>query len=467
MSGGTFSGINTALRGLLAHQAALDVTGHNIANLNTEGYSRQRADFTTAPPISLPGFSMSIPSQIGTGVELEGFSRLRDQFLDLNMRTQLADEGRAGGYVESMDQLDGMLLEPGDNGLSALLNRFFTAVNELSTHPDNITARQVFIQSADALADGFNRLGDQMADLLAQSDLRVDDDIDRINTISAQIADLNETIRDSVNAGQDPNDLRDRRDQLMDELAALTSYTYTVNAATEEVTITFDATAAVNLVDPTVAGGFNTLTRAQVDAAYASGDMTSGHMYAHEDQFTTRIPAFQTQLDDLVASIVGGVNAQHALGFDLNGAAGGDAFTAGGITASTMSVNAALAADPRLVAASSVSGAPGNGGNALALLALRDTVQGAPLNATWEDFYGQFVGGIGTFAAAQQRAQAGQEALVATLKDRRAQVSGVSLDEEMSNMLRFQHAYNASARVMSAMDDVLDTLINRTGRVGL
>jgi flagellar hook-associated protein 1 FlgK len=466
MSGGTFGGINTALRGLLAHQAALDVTSHNIANINTEGYTRQRATFETSVPLSFAAMNMNMPSQLGTGVSLTGFERLRDTFMDSSLRTSMTSQGSSDGYVQSLDQLDGMLLEPSSSGLSALFNNYYSALNQLSQHPADMTARNAFVQSADVLAKGFNQLGVAMDDLLNQSDLRIDDDISQINEITAEIADLNESIRDLVNANQSPNDSLDRRDQLMDQLATLVNYTYTTDPTTQEVTITF---AGANLVDPTVAGGFNALDRATVDAAYTAGTLTGGHMFAHEDLWdgtTGKIPAFIDQLDTLVSQFVGDMNTQHALGFDLGGVAGGDLFTAAGTTAATMSVDATILGDVTKVAAGAAA-AVGDGGNAIALLGLKDGSIAGLGNQTYGQYYGQFVGDVGVMAATWQRRQTSNEALVAELQDRRAQTSGVSLDEEMSNMMRYQHAYNASARVMSAMDDILDTLINRTGRVGL
>ena len=469
---GTFLGLNTSLRGLLAQQASLDTTAHNITNINTEGYSRQRADLATTTPLSVPAWNALMPGHVGTGVEVTGFSRLRDAYLDRTLRAEGSRFGSAGTSLGSLQQVEASFAEPSDYGISAQMQRFFAALDGVAAHPDSVPARQAFAQMADALATGFNQLDGELTAISTQSDDRLNNAVNEINSLSGQIAALNTTIRDSVQSGQDPNDFRDARDKLMDQLASKLNYTYTTNPATEEVTITLGTTIPINLVDPLVPGGSTPITRADLDTAYGNGDLTAGETFGDEDMFTTVIPFYRNRLDDLVDSLVTQVNAQNAAGFDLAGIAGGDIFDAAGITAGTMRLDVLnnILANPNLIAAASswlAPGEPGNGNNANALLAMRSVVQGPPLNATWESFYTATVADLGTRTDQAGRDVSNQGALVESLEGRKASVSGVSLDEEMSNMLRFQHAYNASARVLTAFDEALDTLINRMGRVGL
>lgn len=470
MAYGTFMGINTALKGLLAQQAALDVTGHNLANLNTEGYSRQRADLKATTPYTVPAMNMTTPGQIGTGVQVAGFERLRDQYIDMNMRAQLSSLGTSREQLATLQQIEGMFGEPGPFAVSSLVRNFFGTLDDVAAHPQDMAARQAFAQSGGALADGINQLAAQLADVRAQSDMKLNDTVTDVNSITSQISTLNASIRDAYQVGMQPNDLLDRRDQLMDKLAGTMNFTYTTAMPNREVTITMGPTSPINLVDPAVPGGFVAITRADLDNAYTNGDLRSGAAYAHEDMYQTGVPYYQTRLDDLVSSIVTGMNAQHAAGFDLNGAAGSDLFLAGGTTAATMRFSTTVMADPRLIAAASTwaaPGEPGNGNNANALLGLRTLDQGPPLGTTWEKFYNATVADVGMRTSVSKQSQVNQSALVEALNARRAEVSGVSVDEEMANMLKFQHAYNASARILTTMDDALDTLINRMGRVGL
>lgn len=471
----TFMGLNTALRGVLAQQTALDVTGHNIANLNTEGYSRQRAEMTVTTPWSTAALNSQVsPGQLGTGVEVTFLERLRDKYVDGNARIQFGQQASSQAEVEQLQQVESAFNEPGDSGLSALMRKFFSAMDTVAAHPEDMGARRAFAQSADAMAEGFRSVMANLSSVAGQSQTRLADTTTEINSLSQRIAALNSEIRDANNAGQQPNDLLDTRDRLMDDLSKLVNYSYTENAA-GEVTITFGTATPINLVDPSVPPGFSTLTlpSVELDAAYASGDLTSGRAFADEQLLNTTIPAQMQWMNDLADAIVTGVNNQHTAGFDLAGNPGIAVFEPGS-TAANMTLllvppaAANILTDPSLVAASGSAGAqPGNADNFLAMLAQRGAGQPLLLGATWEGFYQGSIAGLGTVAQAAQRDLANRDMLVELADNRRSQVSGVSLDEEMSNMLRFQHAYNASARVLTTMDEALDTLINRMGRVGL
>lgn len=470
--GGTFFGMNTALRGLQAQQAALEVTGHNISNLNTDGYTRQRAEMVASPPWASPSWGTpTSPGQLGTGVNVESIERLRDGYVDRNVRQQLGNQSQQQTFVEQLGQLEGVMGEPGSTGLSAKLSKFFTSLADVAQHPDDLAARQSFAQSANSLTVGLNQLSTNFTDIQTQSDVRLNDTVTQVNTITSQINALNVQIRDAIRGGLQPNDLLDRRDQALDQLSGLVNFTYSETPGTLEVTATFGTATPITLVD----GTLNTttpITRGDLDTAYTNGDLSSGRAYADENLFTTRIPALLTQLNDLAASIVNGVNTQNTAGFDLNGTAGGNIFDATATTAAAIRLDPAndIRTNPRLVAAASswaLPGEPGNGGNALALGALRSVIQGAPLNGTWEGFYGSFVAGLGGQSQAAQQSSSHADLLTDMATGRRTSTSGVSLDEEMTNMLRFQNAYNASARMMTTIDESIDILINRMGRVGL
>lgn len=490
----TFMGLNTALRGVLAHQNALDVTGHNISNISTEGYTRQRAEMTTAPAWSnSSALSAVTPGQMGTGVEVLRLERLRDQFIDVSVRQQFGRQGDAQAMVEQLKQVEAAFQEPGENGLKALMNNFWATMDAVATNPQSLSARQAFTEASNALANGFNQVAADLQAVANQSDQRLDHTVVEVNDISTRIAALNSEIRNAIEHGHQPNDLLDERDRLMDGLAKLINFTWSENNATGEVTITgFQGASAIALVDPAMPPGFTTITRANLNDAYGAGDLTSGRAFADEQLWdpadppvgvipvgptnpagTGIIASYISQLDDLVNTFtttgVPNVNTQHAAGFDLNGAAGQPLFI--GTTASTLSFNPAILANPMLVAAASSwapPGEPGNGGNLQTMLnTVRPAAQAALGGQSWDGFYTSLITAVGSRGQSADRNLANADVLVDMALTRRDQVSGVSMDEEMSNMLRFQHAYNASARVMTTMDDALDTIINRMGRVGL
>jgi flagellar hook-associated protein 1 len=474
----TFMGLNTALRGVLAHQHSLDVTGHNISNLSTQGYTRQRAEHVTAPAWSnSSAMSATTPGQMGTGVEILRIERLRDQFIDANLRQQFGRQGSAQAMVEQLMQVESAFQEPGNNGLTALMNNFWSTMDAVASNPQNISARQAFAEAASALAAGFNQVSADLQGVAQQSDLRLNQTVLEINTITQRIAELNTEIRNAVERSHQPNDLLDERDRLMDGLSKLINFSWTENAATGEVTITaFGGGSAIAIVDPTVAGGFATVDRAALDNAYLAGDLRSGRAFADQSlqsPVNGIIPGYIAQLDALVASFVAGVNTAHGAGFTLTGAAGGNIFDAAALTAATIRLDPGnnIAGNPLLVAAASSWIAPGEPGNGQNLRTMLDVIRNAPQGAlggqSWSGFYTSTITAVGSRSETAQRDMRNADILVDMGLARRDQVSGVSLDEEMSNMLRFQHAYNASARVMTTMDEMLDILINRMGRVGL
>jgi flagellar hook-associated protein 1 FlgK len=469
----TFMGLNTALRGVLAHQASLDTTSHNISNLNTDGYTRQRAEHVAAPAWSYASaFSQTTPGQIGTGVEVLRIERLRDSFIDANARQQFGRQGESQAMVEQLAQVEAAFQEPGENGLRALMNQFWSSMDAVASNPQSMSARQAFAQASNALAQGFNQVAADLQGVATQSDLRLNQTVTEVNSISQRIAQLNTEIKGAIERNQQPNDLLDERDRLMDDLSKLVNYRWT-ESPLGEVTITFGSAAPNVLVDPTVTPGFNNLTRAQLDNAFTLGDLTSGRAFADESLWAPAggiIPGLLSQLDAFVADFAADMNTASAAGTDLNGAAGGPMFL-GPFTAAGVSFNGALITNPGLIAASSSPVGPpqpGNGGNFANILAnIRPAGQAALGGQTWEAYYSSVITAVGARTQTAGRDLDNADVLVEMAMSRRDQVSGVSLDEEMSNMLRFQHAYNASARVMTTMDDALDTIINRMGRVGL
>jgi flagellar hook-associated protein 1 FlgK len=472
----TFMGLNTALRGVIAQQAAMDTTGHNISNLSTDGYTRQRAEMTASPAWSnASAVSQVSPGQMGTGVEVLRIERLRDQFIDTNVRQQFGRQSDQQTLVDQLSQVESAFQEPGDNGIKALVDKFFTAMNAVSANASSSSARQAFAEAANNLAAGFNQVSSDLQNVAAQSDARLNQTVTDINSITSRIAALNVEVHKAIDRGEQPNDLLDERDRLMDDLSKKVNFTSSTNAF-GEVTITFGTAVPILLVDPLSPGGANNISRAQLDTAFGNGDLTSGQAHADEqlwDPATGIIPGYLTQLDTLVGDFVTGINAAHGAGFDLNGNPGSTIFDPAGVTAATIRLDPLnnIRTNPSLIAAASSwagGGEPSNGAN-LANMAdvVRNTAQAGLGGVTWESFYSSTIASVGSTTASAQRGADNADVLVEMATGRRDSVSGVSLDEEMSNMMRFQHAYGASARVMTTMDEALDTLINRMGRVGL
>ncbi|MGN6378754.1 MAG: flagellar hook-associated protein FlgK [Gaiellales bacterium] len=446
----TFMGLETTLRGLLASQVALDTTGHNISNANTAGYSRQVAvmspsDAYTEAAVSRPPQA----GQLGTGVTIAAINRVRDDYIDIQLRAQSMRQGSANATQDGLSQVQAAFNEPTDTGLSSLLSKYWSAWGDVSNSPENLATRQSLAQAAASLADGFNSLSSQISTVQSQTAQNVTSTIDQVNSIASQIAQLNAAITHSEVSGDQPNDLLDKRDVLLDTLSQLGNVSVTQGQ--------------LGSIDVTIGGA--SLVSGSTSATIAESDMTSltsGKLSGLITLRDTTIPAYQSQLDTIASTLISHTNAQSALGFDLNGNAGGAFFT--GTDAATIGVNQAVIASPDLIAASG-NGQPGNADNALAMI----DMQSAPLigGASIDTAYSQLVTRFGSETQQANNDSDISAALVGALEDKRQSVSGVSLDEEMTNLLRFQRGYQASGRALTAMDDMIEQLITRTGRAGL
>jgi flagellar hook-associated protein 1 FlgK len=431
-------GLHTSLRGLLAEQRALDVTSHNVANANTQGYSRQEAVLQASDALALP-----TGERLGTGVDVTAYKRIRDSFLDLQYRAQNMQVGDGTTRADALDQAQLRLAEPGDNGIAARLNSFSSKWSDLANAPDSGAAKQALLADAQTLVSSVNSLdkgfatvqtqaGDQLTALTASGG--------QLQQIGKELTGLNGAIRDTLRVGGDPNDLLDRRDVLLDQLSGLAQVSVADDGA-GSIRVTLGG-AAAPLVDGT------TLTWPPPAMAASPG----GKIGALQDlsSATGSIASYRAELATVAQTLTTQVNAIY------NPAAGTDFFAYDAGTA-TLSINPAVTA----ATVKAGSGAAGDNSAARAISELRGTSGGA------DDLYSRLVTRIGTEAADAQRTTANATALSGSIEDRRQSTAGVSLDEEMTNLIRFQRGYQAASRAMSATDTMLETLINRTGRVGL
>ena len=484
MSISTFNGLNVALRGLLAQQRALDVTTHNIANANTEGYTRQEAVLAAEAPLSnVSVWGMVFPGQIGQGVSVESYRRIRDVFNDSQLRDSMSKQASEDVRYRELHGIGLTMPEPSDNGLQALIQKFFKAWHEVANNPESVAARQALAQSGTSLTTVFNHASTSLASMRTNDDREIVAGIGDVNTITSQIASLNVQIGDTVLAGaqvdpttmaivkpgQAPNDLLDKRDKLIDDLSKLVNVTSVTYDDQQRATVVI---AGLTVVTPVT--GATAITRGQVDTAFASGALTAGRLNGLEDAWANMLDegnasSYASQLNVLAQAIHDGVNTQHALGSDLTGTAGGLFFDMSSASAppgaaGRLTMAAAILGAPSKIAAARAGEGPGSAGNANAMIALQDALTTG--STTFKDYYNGLQSGLGTQTQSAKRGLDAQDIVVNGLTDRRQQSSGVSLDEEMSNMIKFQHAYAAASRVLTAMDDNLNRLINQTGRVG-
>jgi flagellar hook-associated protein 1 len=450
----SFYGLQTSLRGLLAQQRLLDTTGHNIANASTQGYSRQQAVLAASPALMVPAGATSTGAgaMLGSGVDVQQFSRVRDQFLDVQYRGQASNLADWTAQAGALSNAEDALSEPGDNGISKQLTKFWDAWSNLANAPSGApaaAAKQALVSQGQALTDAIKAVRSQMSTVSQQSYSQYQDIVKvpggQVDQIAKQIADLNTTISQLKTSGDEPNDLEDRRDQLLDQLSSFGQISVT-NLSSGSLQVSFVDKANPGTTYPVVDDLNNVWAGPPAQDAWSPGGQMGGLLTVSKpggtiDNYVSSLDAFATNLASMV-----------------NGAYGGTFLQVGPSAAATIQVNPALVTNPNAVVAG--SGNTGSNDLALAVSQLRG-------NASIDGAYGAFVSKVGSDANAANIQQANAQALTDSVDNRRQSVSGVSMDEEMTNLVKFQRAYQASARAMSTMDDMLDVLINRTGKVGL
>ncbi len=479
----TFFGIQTGLRGLMAQQRALDTTGHNITNANTPGYSRQVTNLATTSPYTVPSFGRpAAAGQIGTGVTADAVERMRSAFLDDQIRNESETLGYWAAQSETLTQVEGILGEPSDTGLSNALDVFWKSMQDLSLHPESMPIRTIVRQRGVELADMIQHTYTQLNDTQKSVDQAITLKVDEINGIAQQIADLNDQISKAVGVGLQPNDLLDRRDLLVTKLSKMVNIS-TFNGENGAVTVNI---GGISLVAGEQAHKLTTVPNALngglVDVRWADfqdpssppdllpADVTNGELKGMLDVRDVKLAGYMSQLNDLAAGLITNVNAQHAgpAGFDLNGNPGGAFFA--GTDASNIAVDPAImAGDPglRLIAASSsATGVPGDGSNALKIAQLNQAKIMNGGTATYSEFLGAMVSNLGVDSDQAKTMETNQTTLIDHLTKQSESIAGVSLDEEAANMIKFQHGYDAAARVITTMDEMLDVIINSMGVVG-
>ena len=435
----SFYGLQTSLRGLLAQQRSIDVTGHNIANVNTEGYSRQAADLTASPSMLVPSGAVYDGSgaQLGSGVDVLAYRRIRDGFVDAQFRAQNMRLGYQTATQTVLTDAETALAEPGDEGISAQLAGFWDAWSVVANNASDPASRQALIEQGATLADAFGNVDGQLgqlSDAAAAEYTTLTAPNGKVHLIAKELGQLNGAISDALQTGSTPNDLMDRRDLLFDQLSELGQVSLTPQD-NGSVTVAF-GDAATPLVDGTTVTWPQTLTA-------PNGRL--GALKQLSDPGGT-LDTYRKSLSAAARTLADSVNDLHASPPFFTFTDGSEAATLRvGVTASQIVTS--TTADP--------------GANDLAgkIAGLR--------SGSADAAYRTFVSTLGADVNAVNREQANAKALTQSVDDRRTSVNGVSLDEEMTNLVRFQRAYQASARSMSTMDEMLEQLIMRTGRVGL
>jgi flagellar hook-associated protein 1 FlgK len=449
--GGLNASLLIASQALQTMQGAIGATSNNIANANTPGYTREVPQFTESP------LSQNGDVVIGGGVNLTGLQSVRDQLLSLQIQNQTSLQSSADTQSSILQQVETNFTTTGGDITSAL-SAFSSSLAQLSANPSSSAVQQGVISSGQNLARAFNTTANGLTAAQSSADTQVTQAVAQVNSLTSQIAQLNGQVAQLTAAGKDTGTTQDQRDELVQQLSNLTGVSVMRSSEGETIT-TGDGTPLVignqSFTLQTTTGGDGM----QHVLDYSGNDITTsikgGQLGGAIELRDQVIPGFLTQLNSLASEFTASFNAAQAQGFDSNGNAGQNFFSvpASGAAAG-MSVTIS---DPSLVAISS-DGSAGSNGNVANLSA---ALTGAlPSGQTVTQAYSNLVDQVGTAAsnAKTQSAAIGQNLL--QLNNQQGSVSGVSIDEETTNLIRFQTAYQAAARIVSTIQQLNSVTIN-------
>ena len=450
---GLGTALNTAISALQANQIGLTVVSNNIANVNTPGYSRQRVLMQETPSV---GDSI----RVGTGVTVVGTEAIRDQIVERRLWSETSAKAASDMTQQSLSDIEGLFNESGNTGMLPLISGFYNSFQKLSTNPTSPELRQQVVSSAQSLTQYINTRANELRDMKTAADQAIKDDVAKANVLINQIADISQRIHE-VEIQAPANDLRDQRTVLINQLSEIMNVRELDSNGTYQLTTgngrpLVVAGAAVPLTVGTTAGG---LTAVMSDTTDITSEITGGTIAAHVAFRDQSVPQYQQQLDQIAYDLANQVNQVHSVSYDPNGNTGVNFFTpiatAAG-AALNLQLNPVIAADPGKIAASDQASGDGNE----AAIAMGNLVNSAnPPRGTVTEQYQSLVFQIGSETATAQTNSDEHASMLTQLENLRSSISGVSINEETTDIIQFQRAFQASAKIVSVVDELLQTTL--------
>ena len=450
---GLYGSLSIALSALLTSQQALETTSNNVANVNTPGFSRQRPVLVPGDPVTLGSLS------IGTGVVLEKIQSLRDSILEIQLHQETQRQSKLNTSLAALQQMQTMF-SSADSGIGAAISNFFNSLQQLSPDPSNLSLRQGVLTAAGTMATGFNTTARNLETQRGNLDLNVVQTVNQINTLTTQIAKVDQQIAVLENANQDASTLVDQQTNLIRQLSGLVDVSVIQTDHGIALT-TSNGTALVsggNSFALTTQVGGDGMQHVLAQGIDITSSLTGGSLAGLIQMRDQEIPGILSSLDQLAAGLATALNTANAQGDDLYGNLGGNLFVpppVGGVGAAaalTVSIT-----DPALIAASS-DGTPGSNGNLAVLSAVHDQLMANGQTPTGS--YASIVFQVGSDTANASADVDSSNLILQQLQDQRGSISGVSLDEEAANLIQYQTAYQAAARVVSTVNALLSDAVN-------
>ena len=463
------SSLNTARQALAAQQRALDVIGQNVANVNTEGYSRQRVDLQSVGSNTVPAF-FATSTEVGGGVSADSVTRIRDAFMENRALGEHASSARLTVENDAFTQIEASFREPGETGLQAITDKMWHSFEDVTGADD--AARSTVLQNISTVASSLNATSVALDEQWTQTREDLAATLIQANATADQIGSLNKQIQQATQAGLSANELADKRDGLVLSLADSIGATSSVGSdgmvnvlvggsslVSGSTTTKLQLVGAESLDEFSAPGSKGLAVQTDPGGTkVAVGGASGGRLTV----LTGTIPTYQAKLDGIAGQIADALNGGNANGYLSDGANGsallGTSDGSATITARNISL---LSSDPKVLAVSSVGGAASADTSNAKLMAKLGDSSGVTAD------YRTLVTQLGVASSVSAQSLQIQTTITGNIDTARESVSGVSIDEEMTQMLTFQHGYQAAARMVTAMDEVLDKLINGTGRVGL
>lgn len=449
---GLNTSLNISVQALMAEQGALNITTNNIANVNTPGYTRE------VPVLSEAATIQEGNVRFGGGVTMNQFQSVRDQLLQLRMYEETQQQNNSQTQFSSLTQIESLFSDP-TKGIGGAMTDFFNSLSQLSTNPTDNSARQRVLSSANNLAIAFHQSVSGLGTIQSDLDQSVPQVVNQINQLTKQIATLNGQVAQMQGLGQDPGTVQDQRDQLITQLSGLVN----VSITTSEHGLTLTTANGIPLVvanqsfDLQTSNNTNGFADVVAQGQDITSQITGGKLAGTINVRDQVIPDLLNRLDTLANQFETSFNTQNQAGFDLSGNAGGNFFTPPTVVTGSAANFSVAITNPSLIAASS-DGSAGSNGNVAQLLGVRDT--NLPAGSKPLDMFSNLVLQVGTLGSNAKADSDASSAALQQVTDQRGAVSGVSLDEETTNMIRYQRAYQAAARVVSTVNTMYDTLLS-------
>jgi flagellar hook-associated protein 1 FlgK len=455
-----FGVLNMGSKALTVQQKGIYVTGNNIANVNTPGYSRQRLNMSSDVPTNT-GIG-----PVGSGVRANEIERVYDRFLGVQINNETQSLGQWEAYKDSVERVEMVFDESGRYGLNQVMSEFWNSWQDLTNNPSGSIERTILVAKSEMLTATLSQNYEDLQQIQRDIDSNIEGAVGEINRLSENMVDLNQKIIQTELGGHTANEYRDQRDLVLKELSELIdidSFEDANGGATVSVgkgQVLVEGTHTYKLATQPDASGHRDITwiDSSGNSVIISDDISKGKLKGWLDARDVDISDSLNKLDTLASDLMGAVNSRHRLGFGLDNSTGNDFFT-GAATAAGIQVNPLIAGDTKLIAAAQGADKPGDNGNAIAIANLQEaqTMNGG--TATFSAYYDSMVSDSGIAVQQATSYYDHQSQMVLQVENYRESISGVSIDEETVNLIKYQNAYQAAAKLINTADEMMDTVL--------